>query len=317
MGTMVFFFYGTNTYMLRQKLREMTSTYLEKTGTDMGLERIDGANVTIDRLRSSLQASPFLTTSRLIIVESLGKNKVVSAKIDHLIELVPETTVAVFVETEIDQRTVYFKELSKSAKVVQFEALPLPKLGNWIQGQVENLGGTIDRSAVNLLLEMTNGDQWRLSEEIQKLVNYKSTVTRETIMLLVEAGLDQNVFDMVEAMSAGRADEALKTYRKLINAREDPFKILGMVEWQLRNLLLAKAGGQISQPELAKVGGMSPYVAGKMQTAARRHDLDTLKAAFAGAVDTEYFMKTGQVPAEVGLEQLIYRVASVTQSRIA
>lgn len=312
MGSMVFFFYGPNTYMLRQKLREMTRTYLEKTGSDMGLERLDGAAVTIDRLRSSLQAAPFLATSRLVIIEGLGKNKAVSAKIEQLIGLVPDSTVAVFVDPDADQRTVYFKELSKSAKAVSFEQLPLPKLGAWAQREIEALGGTVDRSSLNLLLEMTNGDQWRLSEELQKLVNYNATVTRDTVMLLVEAGLDQNVFDMVEAMSAGRPDDAVRTYRKLINAREDPFKILGMVEWQLRNLLLAKAGGQITQPELAKLGGMSPYVAGKMQTAARRHDLESLKAMFASAVDTEHLMKTGQVPPEVGLEQLVYRVANAT-----
>jgi DNA polymerase III delta subunit len=81
---MIFFFYGTNTYTLRQKLRQMTAAYLEKSGSDFGLERIDGQSVSADKLRSALQAAPFLANSRLVIIENLGKNKAVSATIEHI-----------------------------------------------------------------------------------------------------------------------------------------------------------------------------------------------------------------------------------------
>ena len=313
MGTMIFFFYGPNTYMLRQKLREMTSTYIEKSGSDFGLERIDGTNVTAEKLRANLQSSPFLANSRLVIIEGFGKNKAVNAKIEQIISDVPTTTVAVFVETEPDARTTYYKEMLKLAKPVFFEALSQGQLVSWTKSEIERFGGIAEREAINLLLDMTNGDQWRLSEEIQKVVNFDPKVTTANVTLLVEAGLDQNVFDMVDAITGGRDGEALRVYQKLLAAREDEFKILGMIEWQLRNLLLAKAAGQMTSAELARVGGMSPYAAGKMQTASRRYDIEILKTAYKNAVDTEEMMKKGITPSVVAVEQLIYRVSNLTK----
>jgi len=313
MGTMIFFFYGSNTYMLRQKLREMTATYVEKSGSDFGLERIDGAAVTAEKLRANLQSAPFLANSRLVIIENLGKNKAVNPKIDQIIADVPSTTVAVFVETDPDARTTYYKQMLKLAKPVFFEPLSQSRLMSWTKTEIERFGGVAEKDAINLLLDMTNGDQWRLSEEIQKVVNYDPVVTAATVTLLVEAGMDQNVFDMVDAMTNGRDSDALKIYSKLLAAREDEFKILGMIEWQLRNLLLSKAAGQMSSAELAKVAGMSPYAAGKMQTASRRYDIEVLKSAYKNAVDTEDAMKKGITPSVVGVEQLIYRVSTLTK----
>lgn len=310
---MIFFFYGNNTYTLRQKLREMTAAYLAKSGSDFGLERIDGQSVTSDKLRSALQAAPFLANSRLVIVENLGKNKVVSSNIDHVLGGIPDTTVAVFVETEPDARTTYYKQMLNLAKPALFEQLPPPKLMSWAKAEVERLGGSADRTALTMLLEMTNGDQWRLSEEIQKVVNYDPAVTTDTVSKLVEAGLSQSIFDLVDAMTSGRSGDALNIFRKLLEAREDEFKMLGMIQWQLRNLLLAKAGGQMTSADLAKVAGMSPYVAGRVQTNSRRYDIEILKVAYKAAVDTEEAIKSGFTPSTVGVEQLIYKISKLTQ----
>jgi DNA polymerase-3 subunit delta len=310
---MIFFFYGPNTYALRLKLREMTQTYIQKAGSDFGLERIDGQTTTAEKLRAALESSPFLANSRLVIVDSLGKNKTVAPKIESILGHVASTTVVVFVETEPDARTIYFKQLLKLAKPAVFEQLPPPKLTAWAKTEIAKAGGEIDRSALTILLEMTNGDQWRLSEEIQKLVNFDKNISRQTVELLVEHGLDQSVFDLVDAMTSGRGGDALGIFRKLLAAKEDEFKILGMIQWQVRNLLLAKASGQISSAELAKAAGMSPYVASRMQTSARRYDIEALKLAFKTAVDTEEAIKTGMTPSIVGVEQLVYRVAKLTQ----
>lgn len=300
--------------MLRQKLREMTATYIEKSGSDFGLERINGATVTADKLRANLQSAPFLANSRLVIIEDLGKNKAVNPKIDQIIAGVPDTTVAVFVETEPDARTIYYKQMLKIAKPAFFEPLTQVRLTSWVKSEVERYGGSIDDDSVRLLLDLTNGDQWRLSEEIQKVVNYDTSISKASVSLLVEAGFDQNVFDLVGDMTNGRSNEALRIYRKLLAAREDEFKILGMIQWQLRNLLLAKAGGSITSAELARIGGMNPYAASKLQASSRRFDLEILKIAFKNAVDTEDIIKKGLAPSTIAVEQLIFKVSSLTKT---
>jgi DNA polymerase III delta subunit len=68
----------------------------------------------------------------------------------------------------------------------------------------------------------------------------------------------------------------------------------------------------MSPQELAKAAGMSPYVAGKMAAAQSRISETALKSAYAAAADCEYDIKTGRLKAEVAVEQLIYKVATIS-----
>jgi DNA polymerase-3 subunit delta len=232
-------------------------------------------------------------------------------KIAKLMQGVPASTVAVFVDREVDQRTIVFKQLSKADKVVKFEALSGPKLLGWVRAEVERSGGSAEPAAVRELVEMAGEDQWRLGGEINKLVNYDPVVTVTNIRALVASSVEQSIFDLVEAMSAGRTAAALAGYRTLIQQRQSEIYILTMVQWQLRNLLLAKmAPSQMSPQELAKAAGMSPYVAGKMAAAQGRIGEKSLRQAYASAADCEFDIKSGRTKAEVAVEQLIYTVTT-------
>lgn len=307
---MTLFFYGPNTYALRQQLTQMTAAYVAKTGSDYGLERVDGVTAKPRELAATLQASPFLANTRLVIISGLATNKAAAAKLSELMSGVPSTTVAVFVEQEVDQRTAAFKALKAADKVMKFEALSGPQLTAWVKQGVEKLGGSIDRPAIQELLTRVGEDQWRLAQEINKMVNYSQTVTAAGVRSMVAASVDQSVFDLVEAMTAGRVDAALKLYRGLLEARESEMYLLTMVQWQLRNLLLAKTAPGLDPPELAKVAGMSPYVAGKMLSAQSRYSEGLLRAAYRAAADCELDIKSGRLKPEAAVEQLIFRVAN-------
>jgi DNA polymerase-3 subunit delta len=311
---MTLFFYGPNTYALRQQLTQMMDAYRAKAGSDFGLERIEGAGLKAQELMGALQASPFLATSRLVIVEDVAKNKSLSDKLAGMMTQVPASTVAVFVEREVDQRTTAFRVLSKADKVVKFEALSGPKLLGWAKAQIEKLGGTADPAALRELVEMAGEDQWRLDGEINKLVNYDPKVTVDTVRKLVTPSVERSIFELVEAMTGGRTAAALGGYHGLLKQKASEIYVLTMVQWQLRNLLLAKTAPSLSPPELAKAAGMSPYVAGKMMSAQSGMSEEMLKHAYEAAADCEYDIKSGRIKAEAAVEQLIYRVAVAAKS---
>lgn len=307
---MVFFFYGPNTYASRQQVNSMVETYIKKTGSNFGLERVEGASANINNLRAALQAIPFLATSRLVIVEKLGANKAAADKVGELVRSVPESTVAVFYETEVDKRTNYFKTLSEQAETVLFEQLSSTQLEAWAKKEIGRLGGSIEPRALRRLVELVGDDQWRLAQEVNKLVNYRPHIEQEQVDGLVQAGFTENIFDLVDAMTSGRAKTALEIYRGLLVERTSEIYVLTMIIWQLRNLLLAKTAGSIPPPELAKRAGMSPYVATKALSKQRQFSEEALKAAFTRAVDCEYRIKSGQIPGELAVEQLIFGIAT-------
>jgi len=306
---MILFFYGPNTYAARQQIAKLTAEYQKKTGGNLGLERLDGVRLRADELVAALQAAPFLATSRLVIIEDLGSNKAVAPQIAKYLGAVPATTVAVFYDAAVDQRSTYFKTLTKTARAIKFEPLSSAKLHQWVARQATAAGATIERPAIARLLDLAGEDQWRLSHEVAKLAAHASPITTADITVMVEEGSTETIFNLVEAMTAGKPDVALRLYRHLREDGLSEMYMLSMVIWQLRNLLFAKAAGNTTPPALAKAAGMSPFVAGKMLS--RRHavDEDRLKAAFLQAVDSDYQIKSGVGSADVLVEQLIYQVA--------
>ncbi len=306
---MIFFFYGPNTYEARQQISKLMADYEQKSGSNFGLERIDGAKVKADEFQNALQAAPFLANSRLVIIEDLGANKAVAPKIGDYLENIPKTTIAVFYDPQVDQRTTYFKTMSSKGKAVKFEMLAPAKLQGWVTRQAREAGAEIERSALARLLELAGDDQWRLSNEIAKLVAYRSLITFETVNEQVEEGNVETIFNLVEAMTAGKISEALQGYHKLRQDGQHEVYMLSMVIWQLRNLLIAKTAGSMSSSQLAKAAGMSPYVSGKMLAKRHLFTEEALKEAFLEAVDTDYQIKSGAGVAEVLVEQLIYKVA--------
>jgi DNA polymerase-3 subunit delta len=307
------FFYGPNTYELKRQLQQMTDAYVKKAGSDFGLERVDGAAAKPHELTAALQATPFLANSRLVIVEGLALNKGLADKLPAIMAGVPASTVAVFVDREVDQRTSVFKQLAKADKVVKFEPLTGPKLLGWVRSEIDKLGGTADSEALRELVDVAGEDQWRLSGEINKLVNYDPAVTVKMVRELVAPSVEQSIFELVEAMTAGRPGVALAGFRRLLELRESEMYVLTMIQWQLRNLLLAKAAPAAMSPaELAKAAGMSPYVAGKMMSAQGGMSEEALRRAYGLAADCEYDIKSGHLKMEVAVEQLIYRVAAAS-----
>jgi DNA polymerase-3 subunit delta len=313
---MTIFFYGPNTYAIRRQLQDMIEAYVKKAGSDFGLERVNGETARPHELVATLTASPFLANSRLVIVEGLALNKGISEKLPAIMAGVPKTTVAVFADREVDLRTSVFKQLAKADKVVKFEPLTGPKLLGWVRAEIEALGGKAEPEVFRALVEIAGEDQWRLAGEINKLVNYDPNVSVELVRKMVAPSVEQSIFELVEAMTEARVDAALSGYHRLLELKESEIYVLTMVQWQLRNLLLAKtAPAAMSPQELAKLAGMSPYVAGKMVVAQSRVSEAGLASAYIAAAGCEYDIKSGRTKAEVAVEQLIYGVATIVRSR--
>jgi DNA polymerase-3 subunit delta len=310
---MTLFFYGPNRYAMKLQLDQMIDAYLKKAGSDFGLERIDGGAVKAKELAATLMAVPFLASSRLIIIDGVATNKPVAEKLPGLMAAVPATTVVVFTERTVDQRTTAYRTLMLADKVVKFEPLTGSKLIAWVRSEAAKLGGQIEPAAASRLVELAGEDQWRLSGEINKLIHFTPEVNVSAVDELVVPSIEKSIFDLVEAMAAGRARLAFEHFLALLKQKENEIYVLTMIQWQLRNLLLAKtAPGGMTPAELAREVGMSPYVAGKMMAAQNRLSEAALTRAYVLAADCEFDIKTGRIKGEPAVEQLIWRVAELS-----
>ena len=312
---MILFFYGEDTYRMRQKLRALKEKFVSASLGDTNLAVLDGERITNDEFVRQILAMPFLAKTRLVIVENLlGKAK------KDVIEKIPEgfgkmtaSTVLVFVEEGIpDRRTTLFRKLSKE-RVEEFKLLEPESLRRWIKKEVETRGGTIDSAAILKLAEFVGNDLWRMTNEIDKLIAFDPKITPQNIEILVNPQIQTNIFNLIEAVSQKNIKLANKELYRLLNSGAHELYILTMIIYQYRNLLILKDLVErlknTNSWTLAKKAGLPPFVVQKSLAVLPKYSLDQLKNIYGALQDFDSQMKTGKIESRVALELLIFKLS--------
>lgn len=320
---MLLFFYGQDGYRSFAKLQDLKRKYIDASLGDTNLSQLDCAKVDADALANQLLALPFLSKTRLVVLDQLLSRgaKPVQEKFAALMGKLPDTTVVVVYEPGVpDRRTALFKTLVKQAKVQEFSPLVGVALNTWMDEQLAPYAATIQPKARVELAEMTSGDSWRMATELAKLGAYladrpteERVITPALLGAMVRSAPTTSIFALTDALANGNASQALQVFRRLTIAGENAQYLLAMVGSTLRTLVLIREAldrGATTQGALAAATGLKPFVVGKHLAAAKRRSLADLAAALSSLVDLDLSTKTGRMDADVGLELFLVRSAA-------
>lgn len=301
---MVFYFYGENSFAIKERIDAIKQQYIKKTGGDADMQTLDMSEHTLSDLLNSLGVLPMFVSSRLIIVKELSNLKLSKDQVNKLIDAVADSTTLIIVDTVIDKRSAYFKTLSTIKNAKHFHLLTPPQIVAWVKSIVNKLGSEIDNTATAYLIEKVGVDQWQLIQELKKLSNYQEVITKETIDELVVPNLHQTAFMMIDAILQGNAILANELYERLKIAGEPDQMILGAIVYQYRLLVLCK-DNEGKNNAWTKEFGLSPYAVSKAQNIVRKLDMKDLKRAYQAIVETDMSIKTGQSDPTGAMQQLI------------
>ncbi len=312
---MILFFYGPNTYASRYRLKQLIDRYQASDSAGLGLERIDAETLppvtseAAERVINAITSLPFLSEHRLVIIENILANAELAAAVFGQLDRVPKTTVLVFYERTPDERTKAFKSLKNLTKTIKFTELMPSKLTTWVQQTAIKLGGQIDMPTAQLLIQKTGTDQWRLSNELTKLVSFEPKISSDSIEQLVEPTFQNSIFDLVDGLNRGRLEEAIRLYRGLRSQKHQPLYVLSMIGWATRNLIIAKAAmtstGAKNASEISQDFGLNPFVVAKALQAVKAMPLSALKKAASKIMATDQALKSSSLDDDLLMEQLL------------
>lgn len=267
---------GSNDFMLRQELRRLRQKFIEAY-TDMGLENYDGQEVDPTQLPSILQALPFLVEKRCIIFRQPSAQKAVQEALEQLLGTVTNTTELIIVEPKLDKRTSYYKALQKQTDFREYKELDERGLARWLIEQAKLENATLSQADAHYLVQRVGTNQLMLANELQKLIDYQSAITKQTINEMTEPNPQSSVFDLLDAALAGNKQKTTQLYHEQRQQKVEPLAIMGMLAWQLHVIALLKTAGERSQTEVASQAKVSPYVLSKSQSIARKISLTDIK----------------------------------------
>ena len=318
---MVIFFYGQDSYRLSIQEKKLKEKFISASLGDTNLATLEAKNLTYDEYIRQILAMPFLSKTRLVIIDNIlseGKKELqeqigeaLTPKGSPSGNKVPSSTVLLFTETKPDKRLSLFKKLIKVDKVQEFPVLEDIQIKRWIKAETEARGGQIDSVATNLLFENIGPDLWRLSNEIDKLIAYSKQLTAENIELLVQSQEDKDIFRLVDALGQKNFKNALKETTRLQQTGGNEIYIFTMIVYQYRNLLIVKdlQDRKINNSfAIAKASGLNPYVVQKTLAQTSSFSMDGLKKAYAMLLDFDGRLKTGKIEGKAAIALLLAKL---------
>jgi len=318
---MIIFLYGTDSFRCLEKLNDLKNNYLQKNDSGTDLSVLDyGEASSLRPLKDIFAAQGLFSNKKLVIIKNSmtkgspeqQKDILAILKADTTLEKDADTVIIFFEAGSPKKNGALYKFLFKSAKKQEFTALEGISLANWAIDYAKNLSpqATFSKIALSMLLAATGSDLYVLSNEINKLVNYRidSEITDKDIILLVKSKVDSTMFETIEALSSGNKSRALALFHEQIAKGEDVFYVLSMYTYQIRTLL--KIGdfywqGMTNAPQIAQASGIHPYVVQKSLSQIRNLSEEKTKQMLRDLAEIDFNAKTGKVDPILALDTFI------------
>ena len=326
---MIILIHGEEELLRAEAVQELKAALGPSEMADLNTTRLDGRKVALSELQQACDTVPFLTSRRLVIVDSLlsrlagnGEGKRTKAQERYLqgliayLDQVPESTDLAFVEEKrvgrahpLLERLLELRR-EKRARLV----LCAPKQGHdlvaWIEARARAKGGEITRDTTHELIRTVGDNLWLLDQELEKLVAYTAgqrAILPDDVRLLVPEARQASIFDMVDSLGQGKGRRAMALLHRLLDGGAAPLYVLAMIVRQYRLLLQVKELVRLGfRPQaIARELRLPPFVVEKMLNQARRYSLPQLEAIYKRLLETDVAIKTGRMEPILALDVLV------------
>lgn len=341
----LYIYTGQDEFRLSEALRALKRSIDVDGSLAANTSTLAGRGLTPQTLMQHISALPFLSPARLVIVEGLaaaaGNRRGVTEAWQPVLDFLPQmppTNHLVLVEGEAARagRGEGRGEGGSNALLNAFRRVPgavvqpfaplepwrrrgqPSEVDRWLQQRAREQQVAIDQPALIVLADLVGTNLRMLATELGKLAVYADgrPITAEDVRLLTPEAREESIFELVDAMVEGRAPEALRMLRTMLDdGTETPLGILVRVARQLRLLVRATellADGADEQ-HIGERTGARGFPLTKLVRQARQTNSTAAVAALHAAEAADHAIKTGQRPDMLALELLVTRLAEIAR----
>ena len=311
----IYLLYGDESYLRRQYRDNLRNALIPSDDT-MNISMFSGKDINVNEVADLTGTMPFFAERRVIIIENSGWLKNGNERMLEIVKTIPDTTVVIMVEQEVDKRSKLFKAIGSAGYAALCEMQDEATLKKWILGLLKKENKLITADALNLLLDRTGTNMENIRKEVEKLICYKyydEGITARDVEALCVVQVQNKIFEMVESVARKEQKRALELYYDLIALKEAPMKILALIARQFNMLLqvreLKKKG--YSEADIAKNTGLNAYYLKKKYIPqAAQFKMKQLEDALKACVEAEEAVKTGRMSDVLSVELIIVGLSS-------
>lgn len=317
---MLIFLYGSDTYRLKRKLREIIRDYKEAFLEGVSFkffnftsqrEAGEGEDISFVAFKKEFNnLSLFQERKVIVLTNPFSSPRFKKKFLREKENFASSEDILIFCqEGEVSPKDELFQFLKEKAKVQKFSQLKGLNLEKWVKEEFQHYKVGITAEGLKTLISYAGNDMWQLANEIQKLASFKKggEITSKDVRLNVKPSLRTDIFKTIEAISQKNKKRALHLLEGHLKKGDAPLYLFSMINFQFRNLLLVRDLWERGKtfPQILKQLSLHPLVIKKSYAQARYFSLPELKKIYQKLFQLDFQIKVGKIKPETALELFI------------
>lgn len=315
---------GAEEFVKRSALEALRASVLKGGMADMNESRLNDPPA--DEIIAAAETLPLMAERRLVLVresgmlsgKASGYDEAQSAKTlsEYFQNPAPTACVVFYVRDKADARKRLYTALKKTAVIARFDPLGESETTRWIAQTLARAGKRISAAACSRLIFTAGANLTLLSGEIEKLIAYaggEEEITGDMIDAVCVKTTAYRVYDLSGALLRGDANTAFTLCRALLRDGEEPLMLLSLLAGECRRMLAVNLlRGKGLQPDaIAQRIGAPPFAVRQTVPLALQYDAGRLRRMAFLCMDTEYQVKSGQLPLSGALEKTMLQLLEI------
>ncbi|SFG08115.1 DNA polymerase III subunit delta [Sporolactobacillus nakayamae] len=321
----IYLLFGTQDFLIQMMKKNITSEALNDEERDFNFSKYDMTELPLEHAIEDAETIPFFGDKKVVIIENAyfltaerTKTKI-EQKIDRLEQYMehPAESAVLIINApyeKLDRRKKIVKKLEKSAAVYELSHLSDTTLFTILENVAAQYGTRYTKEGHEQLLAAIGPHLGQLANEVGKCALYCDADRAIDAQVVEEIGsksLETNVFLLVNQVMHRKTAQALQLLHELVRMKEEPLKLLALLERQFRIVYQAgyyqKEG--YTQNSIASKIGVHPYAVKLALEQTRLFSTALLQNALEKCAQTDYQIKTGQADKVLALELLIVQIS--------
>lgn len=310
---MIYLVYSKQSLLVEKEVKKIVKDNVDEIN-DFSFISYDLTQTPLFDIIEDAKTLPFMIESKAILVKNAyiftaQKDKMnhdIDALLDYIEHESPSTTLIFSLnENELDERKQLVKIAKKKFVIRKIEETSKNDWPILIKRVLVNHKIDITADATKYLIDNSDNDLNKVSNEISKFELYGEKITLDVAKALVSQPLEENSFGLVDAILTKDVETAFAIYQDLRIQSEEPVRLISMIGNQIRFLYQVFSfymSGLIKDDLIAKELSCSPFrvkFALKKMTIASKERLLVILDALA---ELDYKIKMGEVDRFQGFE---------------
>ncbi len=296
---------GNETYLSLTAARE----YVESLRKDNEYISLDVEKIKASEIVDLLSSPSLFSSSRLIFLKRVYKNKEKDSIISFLLEYLPSNTtdhIIIWEDQKVSSVTKYVKFFKTNKQIEEYTKFNKRTFSSWANDTTDRLNIKLNGNALSLLSQYSNYDAQRFENNLGKLkLLNKDLITEEDVREFSPDTLEEDIWKLMDEIN-NEEGKPLLMLEKLFRQDIDPNFILAMILRNVRLLTMTKylVEQNTQYGQMASILKVPPFTLGPLVSASNKYTTERVKTIYEKLSSLDYEIKVGRIEPKLGLTLL-------------